>query len=112
VGRHTGRRWRLGDALKVRIERATPALRQIDLLPEEETMANEQTKKPKTRGSGRSKKPGKAATPRVLSGPPEERGRNDRPPRLTAQKVYFGEWEGNAEDEATGSKKSGRRRKK
>ena len=112
VGRHTGRRWRLGDALKVRIERATPALRQIDLLPEEETMANEQTKKPKTRGSGRSKKPGKAATPRVLSGPPEERGRNDRPPRLTAQKVYFGEWEGNAEEEATGSKKSGRRRKK
>lgn len=114
VGRNTGKRWRLGDAIKVRIERATPALRQIDLAIEEENMSTsekEKTKK-KTRSTRSSEGKERGKSPRVLSGPPREKGRNDRPPRLTAQKVYFGEWSGEPEDEEKPRTKSRGRRKR
>ncbi|XOB99507.1 ribonuclease R [Deinococcota bacterium DY0809b] len=114
VGRSTGKRWRLGDAIKVRIERATPALRQIDLAIEEEKMSASEKKPTKKKARSprpaEGKKSGKA--PRVLAGPPQEKARNDRPPRLTAQKVYFGEWIGEAEgEEKPRSKTRGRRKK-
>ena len=114
VGRSTGKRWRLGDAIKVRIERATPALRQIDLAIEEVEMSTSekktQRKKAEAERPQARKKSAKSA--RVLVGPPQEKQRNDRPPRLTAQKVYFGEWTGEGEAAEAAPEKKRRRRKK
>jgi len=113
VGRASGRRWRIGDKVRVRIERAIPALRQIDLAIEEESMSTSEkkTKRKESAASVTKKKRG-AKSPRVLSGPPQEKARNDRPPRLTAQKVYFGEWVGEKESEGKQKEKRSRRRKK
>ncbi|WP_457636815.1 ribonuclease R [Oceanithermus sp.] len=91
VGKHTKKRWRLGNTARVRIERATPALRQIDLALEEEEVKSEKKQVGK-QGSGKKGKP------RVLAGPPEEKTRRDRPVRLTASKVYFHEWEGEVQE--------------
>ena len=110
TGRHKGKKWRLGDAIKVRIERATPALRQIDFLLEEDTVKQNETGKRAKRANAKSKKPSQA---RVLSGPPEEKSQNGRPVRLTASKVYFGEWSGEAaQNQDKKAPKSAKRRKK
>ncbi len=109
VGRHGGKTWRLGDRLRVRIERATPALRQIDLAIEEEKVMSAKNQERKKGGSKKGKT-------RVLAGPPEEKARHERPVRLTANKVYFHEWEGEKPEEEEKEKspktKKTRRRKR
>ena len=77
VGERSRKVLRLGDPLTVRIIRASPALRQIDLGLAE--TANSATVRKGSR--------------RVL-GPPEDRLRPERPVQVTASKLYFGEWQG------------------
>ncbi len=107
VGRHAGKRWRLGNELKVRIERATPALRQIDFALEEEKVNSGKKEDKKKKEAARKGKT------RVLAGPPEEKGRHERPVRLTANKVYFHEWAGEeAESGGAGKKEEGGKKKR
>jgi len=110
VGRHTGKTWRLGDGVWVRIERATPSLRQIDFGIEEEPVSSNK------KGEQREKDGSKKSRKRVLAGPPEEKQRRERPVKLTANKVYFHEWSGEKEEDGSQSeseekKKKSRRRK-
>jgi len=109
VGKHTKKRWRLGDELKVRIDRATPALRQIDFALEEEEVNSSK------KNNQKSKAGAKKTKTRVLVGPPEEKGRRERPVRLTANKVYFHEWAGESKEEEpakNGTPQKKRRRKR
>ncbi len=90
LGERTGRRIRLGERLWVQIVGANPALRQVDLAPAEEvkTLAEKNGEKKKKR--------------RVV-GPPEGKDRPERPVKLTVNRVYFGEWQG--EKKESGGKK-------
>ena len=92
VGERSRKVLRLGDPLTVRIVRANPALRQIDLGLAETSTA--------TSKGGR----------RVL-GPPEDRLRPERPVQVTASKLYFGEWKGNEQVAAPSPQRRNHRRR-
>jgi len=81
----TGKKIRLGDRVRVQIVAANPALRRIDLEPVEEV--GELTKK---EGEKRRK--------RRVVGPPEGKDRPERPVKLTVNRVYYGEWQGEREE--------------
>ena len=93
IGERTGRRIRLGDAMRVRILAANPAVRQVDLAPEEvESVERKEGKKR-----------------RRVVGPPEGKDRPERPVKLTVNRVYFGEWQGEEQKDRPQRKKSKRR---
>ncbi len=91
LGERTGRRIRLGERIWVQIAGASPALRQVDLVPAEEV-------KPLS-----EKKDGKKK--RRVVGPPEGKDRPERPVKLTVNRVYFGEWQGERRKEGEGKKR-------
>ena len=108
VGRHSKKRWRLGSRLKVSIERATPALRQIDLAPVKE----DQVEKKKQPDKKQKKRAATKQAARVLAGPPDEKAHRERPVRLTANKVYFHEWQGDESAEENPKPKQGKKRRR
>ncbi len=79
LGERTGKRIRLGDAMRVQIAAANPTARQVDLVPVEEVKEVAKKEQKKRR--------------RVV-GPPEGKDRPERPVKLTVNRVYFGEWQG------------------
>ena len=93
IGERTGRRIRLGDRMRVRILAASPAARQVDLAPEEEVKSVEKEGKKRRR----------------VVGPPEGKDRRERPVKLTVNRVYFGEWQGEEKKPQPERKKSKRR---
>jgi len=101
VGERTGRKIRLGERLRVQIVGANPVLRQIDLVPAEEVEALEA-------------KNGEKKRKRRVVGPPEGRDRPERPVKLTVNRVYFGEWQGEPKEkkEKDKEKTSGKKRRR
>jgi len=95
IGQRSGRKIRLGDKWKVRIEGANPAVRQIDLAPAEEVKDMGEEKKSEQSAQKR----------RRVVGPPEGKDRPERPVRLTVNRVYFGEWRGEEERKSNGKKR-------
>ncbi|KGQ22746.1 ribonuclease R [Thermus filiformis] len=87
-----GARIRLGDPMEVVILGANPRARQIDLAPYREEKKTKEEKK----------------MARKVVGPPEGKERQDRPEKVTVQRIYFGEWTGK---EPSGPPKKRRKRR-
>ena len=122
----TGRQYRLGSPIRIRISGSNPVARQIDFVKEMD-MNGKNTKgnRPQPRNT---RGPQQAATQRgpikdlgkgqnkggdgrrvvVLSGRPK--GEHSRPVRVTARKLYFGEWSrANMDGEGSGEPHTGSR---